>query len=54
MCTYSAALVRMLPERQIKQSLNDATERVFAGVQTSQQALDQACREIDAALAAAY
>ncbi|MEO8286137.1 MAG: sugar ABC transporter substrate-binding protein [Chloroflexota bacterium] len=34
----------------IKQALNDATERVFAGVQTSREALDQACQEIDAAL----
>ncbi|HEX6606203.1 MAG TPA: sugar ABC transporter substrate-binding protein [Chloroflexia bacterium] len=37
---------------QIQQALNEATERVFAGMQTSRQALDQACQEIDAALAA--
>ena len=36
----------------IQQALNDATERVFDGVQTGQQALDQACQEIDKALAA--
>jgi multiple sugar transport system substrate-binding protein len=38
--------------RQIQKALNGATERVFAGTQTGQQALDQACGEIDAALAA--
>ena len=37
---------------QIQKALNEATERVFAGMQTSRQALDQACQEIDAALAA--
>jgi len=37
---------------KIQKALNDATERVFAGMQTGQQALDQACQEIDAALAA--
>jgi multiple sugar transport system substrate-binding protein len=37
---------------QIQKALNAATERVFAGLQTGQQALDQACQEIDAALAA--
>ncbi|HET7076340.1 MAG TPA: hypothetical protein VFM49_02740 [Chloroflexia bacterium] len=37
---------------RIQQALNAATERVFAGMQTSRQALDQACQEIDAALAA--
>jgi ABC-type glycerol-3-phosphate transport system substrate-binding protein len=37
---------------QIQQALNAATERVFARMQTGQQALDQACQEIDAALAA--
>jgi multiple sugar transport system substrate-binding protein len=36
---------------KIQQALNAATERVFDKVQTSQQALDQACQEIDAALA---
>jgi multiple sugar transport system substrate-binding protein len=35
---------------RIKQALDDATERALAGVQTGQQALDQACQEIDAAL----
>lgn len=35
----------------IQQALNAATERVFAHMQTSQQALDQACQEIDGALA---
>ena len=39
---------------KIQQALNDATERVFAGMQTGQQALDQACQEIDAALAAVH
>ncbi len=39
---------------EIQKALNDATERVFAGMQTGQQALDQACQEIDAALAAAH
>ncbi len=37
---------------QIQKALNAATERVFARMQTGRQALDQACREIDAALAA--
>jgi multiple sugar transport system substrate-binding protein len=36
---------------KVQQALNNATERVFAGMQTGQQALDQACQEIDAALA---
>jgi multiple sugar transport system substrate-binding protein len=36
---------------QIQQALNEAAERAFAGVQTGRQALDQACREIDNALA---
>jgi ABC-type glycerol-3-phosphate transport system substrate-binding protein len=36
---------------QIQRALNAATARVFARTQTSQQALDQACQEIDAALA---
>ncbi|MEO8288258.1 MAG: sugar ABC transporter substrate-binding protein [Chloroflexota bacterium] len=35
---------------KIQRALNDAGERVFAGVQTGQQALDQACQEIDDAL----
>jgi len=39
---------------QIQQALNEATERVFAQRQTSRQALDQACQEIDAALAAVH
>ena len=37
---------------QVQQALNAATERVFARMQTSRQALDQACQEIDTALAA--
>lgn len=37
---------------KIQQALNDAAERVFAGVQTGRQALDEACVEIDEALAA--
>jgi multiple sugar transport system substrate-binding protein len=37
---------------QIQQALNAATERVFAQQQTARQALDQACQEIDVALAA--
>ncbi|HEX8230297.1 MAG TPA: hypothetical protein VF826_13415, partial [Chloroflexia bacterium] len=36
---------------KIQRALNEATERVFAGMQTGQEALDQACQEIDAALA---
>lgn len=36
---------------KIQRALNEATERVFARVQTSQEALDQACQEIDEALA---
>jgi ABC-type glycerol-3-phosphate transport system substrate-binding protein len=36
---------------RIKQALNEAGERVFAGLQSGQQALDQACQEIDEALA---
>ncbi len=39
---------------QIQQALNEATERVFARMQTGRQALDQACQEIDAALAAVH
>ncbi len=39
---------------EIQQALNDATERALAGTQTGQQALDQACQEIDAALAAVH
>ena len=39
---------------QVQQALNAATERVFARMQTGQQALDQACQEIDAALAAVH
>jgi multiple sugar transport system substrate-binding protein len=35
---------------KIQKALNDATERVFAGAQTGQQALDEACQEIDDAL----
>jgi multiple sugar transport system substrate-binding protein len=37
---------------KIEQALNDATERVLHGMQTGQGALDQACHEIDEALAA--
>jgi multiple sugar transport system substrate-binding protein len=37
---------------KVQQALNDAAERVFAGVQTGRQALDQACQEIDEALSA--
>jgi ABC-type glycerol-3-phosphate transport system substrate-binding protein len=36
---------------KIQKALNDATERVFGGMQTGQEALDQACQEIDDALA---
>ncbi len=39
---------------EIQKALNAATERVFARMQTGQQALDQACQEIDAALAAVH
>jgi len=39
---------------KIQKALNDATERVFRRMQTSQQALDQACQEIDAALASVH
>jgi multiple sugar transport system substrate-binding protein len=39
---------------QIQKALNEATDRVFAQQQTSRQALDQACQEIDAALAAVH
>ncbi|MEO8288199.1 MAG: hypothetical protein ABI670_17365 [Chloroflexota bacterium] len=39
---------------KIEKALNDATERVFARMQTSQQALDQACQEIDTALNAVH
>ena len=39
---------------QIQQALNEATERVFARMQTGRPALDQACQEIDAALAAVH
>jgi multiple sugar transport system substrate-binding protein len=39
---------------KIQKALNEATERVFAGEQPGQQALDQACQEIDAALAAVH
>jgi multiple sugar transport system substrate-binding protein len=39
---------------QIQQALNDAGERVFRGMQTGQQALDQACQEIEAALDAVH
>jgi len=39
---------------EIQQALNDATERALAGTQTGQQALDQACQEIDEALAAVH
>lgn len=35
---------------KVQRALNEATERVFARMQTSQQALDQACQEIDEAL----
>jgi ABC-type glycerol-3-phosphate transport system substrate-binding protein len=38
--------------QKVQKALNDATERAFAKTQTGQQALDQACQEIDAALAA--
>ncbi len=38
----------------IKKAFNAATERVFARMQTSRQALDQACQEIDTALAAVH
>jgi multiple sugar transport system substrate-binding protein len=37
---------------KIQKALNDAAARVFARMQSGRQALDQACREIDAALAA--
>jgi multiple sugar transport system substrate-binding protein len=39
---------------KVQKALNDATERVFAGMQTGRQALDQACQEIDAALAGVH
>jgi multiple sugar transport system substrate-binding protein len=37
---------------KIKKALSDATQRVYAKQQTSKQALDQACQEIDPLLAA--
>ncbi len=37
---------------KVQRALNEATERVFARMQTSQQALDQACQEIDEVLTA--
>jgi ABC-type glycerol-3-phosphate transport system substrate-binding protein len=37
---------------KIQQSLDDAGERALRGIQTGKEALDQACQEIDQALAA--
>jgi len=39
-------------DSKIKKAINDATQRVFAKQQTSKQALDQACQEVDPLLAA--
>jgi hypothetical protein len=44
----------MITRTPIQKALNDATERVFARMQTSQQALDRACQEIDVALASVH
>jgi ABC-type glycerol-3-phosphate transport system substrate-binding protein len=38
---------------KIKKAFADATQRVYAKQQTSKQALDQACQEVDPLLAAA-
>jgi ABC-type glycerol-3-phosphate transport system substrate-binding protein len=37
---------------RVQRALDSATERALAGMQTSREALDQACQEIDEALAA--
>jgi len=39
-------------DTKIKKAINDATQRVFAKQQSSKDALDQACSEVDPLLAA--
>jgi multiple sugar transport system substrate-binding protein len=39
-------------DSKIKKAINDATQRLYAKQQTSKQALDQACQEVDPLLAA--